>query len=73
MLADCQQECYQLCQIPVIREEVRIIAQKFTLYIGDLDKHLFDAFAKTYRHGETSRIILGLIRKHMKEVHHIYA
>jgi len=59
--------------VPITREEVRSIAQKFTLYIGDTDKHLFAAFAKTYRHRETSRIILGLIRRHMKEVHQIHA
>ncbi len=45
--------------------EVKPIGEAFTLFIGDADKKTFEQFARRYPNPKTSRVILGLIRKHM--------
>ncbi|WP_319378213.1 hypothetical protein [uncultured Methanocorpusculum sp.] len=42
------------------------IGDTFTLFIGDADKKTFEQFARRYPNPHTSRVILGLIRKHLK-------
>ena len=46
-------------------KEVKPIGATFTLFIGDADKKTFEQFTRRYPNPKTSRVILGLIRKHM--------
>jgi hypothetical protein len=44
------------------------IAQIFSLYIGEVDKKTFETFSRKYPRPLTSKIILSLMRKHLKEL-----
>ncbi|MEA5038011.1 MAG: hypothetical protein VB020_07120 [Methanocorpusculum sp.] len=46
-------------------KEVKPIGETFTLFIGDADRKTFEQFTRRYPNPHTSRVILGLIRKHL--------
>ncbi|WP_187146119.1 hypothetical protein [Methanocorpusculum labreanum] len=43
------------------------IAQIFSLYVGEVDRKTFEAFSRKYPRPHTSKMILGLMRKHLND------